>query len=150
MKAPLQSCWRLGIAVCLAMACIHRGLLAFDYAKILIRPEFGPMHIARFHVDAIHVSTGSNRISGYEVKMYQIEPHYLDLGTFSLSGTDKANAYALMFPAVKLPYGIGKVRYRLTAIQHDGKRIDLGSVDQQLQRVILRGIRPLRVEWVVK
>ena len=119
--------------------------VAQDLHQIMLRPEFGPLHVARFHVSP----DKEGLIGGYEVHMYQIVPSYHDVGRFTLFTTDLAHAYALYLPAGRLPYGSGRYRYRLIAMYKDGTQKDLGFAEHEVRRVLLRGVSPLRVEWTL-
>ena len=128
----------------------------------MLRSEFGPLHVARFHLhpeeilkekatqaQQANVFNGAAKISGYLVKFYRTDP-YLEIGSFPLFDTDQSNAFALYLPAGRIPFGVGTYRYRLLAVFNDGSRMDLGSFDYSIKRMLLKGVSPLRIECDVR
>lgn len=148
MVSTLKRLRALGLCLCLALL-LTSQVQANNIKPLLIRPEFGPMHVARFNLDTYQSALESDAVAGYEINLYQTTPKYMNIGTYPLFSTDKKNAFALLLPAGKIPYGTGMYRYRLIAIMKDGSKKDVAYVEQEIQRVLLIGVRPLRVEWEV-
>ena len=88
----------LGIGAVLVM-CLSTARATMQLT--MMRPEFGPLYAARFHVhpeEIIKAKNGLNsqvgdmarsihKITGYEVKFYKVEPNYQEIGSFPMFDT---------------------------------------------------------------